>query len=286
MKLKLIFIAVILLPIFAFSQSDYDKQIEYFSNDIVKKIPLGKKKIAIVDFKNNDNQVTQLTRLIAEDISAEMAIIVGSSSERKLEIVERNNLETIMKDLKISSTKDEAKIAKQLGARAITDLLITGIVTLFGDNYRITIKVLDSENGNVITASRGLVVKTSALEDLHKKVVDNSGETEKPVNVNQSTPAVSAKSKTSERSVNGWIEFENKSQYSMTIYVSSEQAVQTMTANNFEQLTMAANSKEKLPSLKPGIYYICVHNGVGYACLITKKVEVLSNEGTVVLLNP
>lgn len=283
MRVLVISVLILISTGKVFSQADYDKQVEYFAADIAKKIPSNKKKIAIVDFRNNDNEVTQLTKLLAEDISAELAIISSSSDVRKFEIVERNNLKVITDDLKISAGGDEAKIARELGKKAIADLLITGVVTLFGDNYKITLKVLDTENGNIITASKASIVKTSALEDLHKKIIGKAVNSESTTN-SKAPEQHKVELSATEKNSNGWIDFDNKSFYSLTVYVSTDPGIVNLRSKNLEQLTVPGNSKEKLPALKPGIYYVCASMDNGYSCAITKKVEVKSGEGSSVTL--
>jgi len=289
MKSFPLFIFLAFSSIAGFSQTDYDKQIEYFGADILKKIEVEKKRIAIVDFKNNDDNVTQFSRLIAEDLSSELAIISGS--QKGIEIVDRNNLEIILNDLKLSSSKDESKIAKELGRKAIADYLITGTVTTFGDNYRVSIKVLDSKTGNIVTGSRGLVVKTTAIEDLHRKIIIygtsiNANEAaSKNQNADMTTkiqPVTSVQKPINEK---GWIDFENKSTWSFYVYISTDQTVQSSAdfryTNKPEQTFLAKGTSENLPSLKPGVYYICAcvyQNGT--ECQVTKKVEVQSGKGS------
>ncbi len=277
-------ILLLLSSILSFSQTDYDKQIEYFASDILKKIEGDRKKIAIVDFKNNDDNVTQFTRLIAEDLSSELAI--ASGSQKGFQIVERNNLQTILNDLKLSSTRDEAKIAKELNKKAIADYLITGTVTLFGDNYRISIKVLDTETGNIVTGSRGLVVKTTAIEELHKKNIVSSQNSNELPSKTQNADFTSKNSPVTvvvEKPINenGWIDFENKSRWPFYVFVGTDQSIQSNQTSNSEQIFLSTNSSEKLPSLKPGIYYICAKlSQFGYSCDVTKKVEVIGGKGT------
>lgn len=288
-KIIFIFVISISFVLKGISQTDYDKQVEFFANDISKKLPQTKKKIAVIDFKNNNEEITQMTRLVADDISSELAII--SNGQLQFEIVERNNLKAIISDLKLSSSKDEAKIAKELGKKSVADVLVIGVVTLFGDNYRISIKVLDTENGNIITASKGLVVKTAALEDLHKKIIENNNfkNTAESTEAPPSNPVVNQTTKvqTDSRSYSttGWIEFENKETQSLYIYISTEQAVQYRQAQQFEVVSVSSGATEKLPSLKPGIYYICAANSLySSQCSITKKVEVIAGEAAKVML--
>src|SRR5437868_6972821 len=116
-----------------FAQTDYDKQVEFFASDISKKLSSEKKKIAVMDFRNNDDDITQLTRLLAEDISLELSVLSGQS---KLEVIERTYLKSVLNDLKLSGKSGDAKIATEVGKKGVADVLITGTVTVFGDNYR------------------------------------------------------------------------------------------------------------------------------------------------------
>lgn len=282
--MKKLFAVLILNILFVcgYSQTDYDKQMEFFANDLSKKIPSSKKKIAVVEFRNNDENITQFTKLISEDLSSEIAILANDKNQ--FEVVERNNLKTILNDLKLSSTRDEAKIARELGKKAVADVLVTGIVTLFGDNYRISIKVLDTENGNIITASKGLVVKTNALEDLHSKIIGQSTGSEKSIGEVSSSNSKGVEEQPKSNAT-GWIEIDNRSWIGYIVYVSTEQAVQYRQAIKFEEVYVANGTTEKMPSMKPGVYYICaVTNRNDDRCAMTKKIEVVPNAPARVIL--
>ena len=109
----LIIIAAIIIPTKSFAQSDYEKQTAAFSIDLAKKIKESNKtKVAVSDFLDNDGNLTELGKAIAEDIG------VGIVNEGKgtFQVMERSNLNAILKEQKLSSTGlIDPETAKKLG---------------------------------------------------------------------------------------------------------------------------------------------------------------------------
>lgn len=163
----LVIIWSIVLPMYG---QDFDKQISVTCDSLAKKIINSKKeKVAIADFVNIDESITQLGVFISNEISAELSNLTGTP--QKFKVLERSNLEQIYREKKLLRSSDGVKVAKELGKLDAADVLIFATITDFNGYYRITIKLLDTRTGNALSSSRLSLVKSPALENLNKNVI-------------------------------------------------------------------------------------------------------------------
>ena len=163
--------AVILLVLLSATAWGYEKEIEQLSATMAEKIAAkGKKTVAVVDFTDLEGNVTQLDRFIAEEFSVALA-----SSGKGFRVIDRTHLKSIIKENKLSATGlIDPATARKLGKIAGVDALVTGTLTPFGDNVRVTIKVLDSDTADIIDAAKGNFAKTQAIEELLAKGIDQN----------------------------------------------------------------------------------------------------------------
>lgn len=262
------------------SQVDYDRQVENLALEASKKIDTTKKyKIGILEFVSNDKIVTQLGEILADDISAELANL--SSSTSKFEVLERSRLDQIFKEKNLLKSYD-SKDATELGKINAVNILIIGTIVQFGDYYKLTIKLLDSKTGSVLSSVKGQLAKTQALDNLYQK----KNHVLLPSNIPKENDDISQPhDKTN--SENGWAEFENLTENTLAVFISQDQAVQTYpSSTKSEQFTIPSQTKEKMPSLKPGVYYLCskVNGILGDLCMITKKFEIIAGQKTAITL--
>ena len=150
MSFLLVIITAIIIPAKSFAQSDYEKQTAAFSIDLAKKIKESSKtKVAVSDFLDNDGNLTELGKAIAEDIG----VGIVNESKGTFQVMERSNLNAILKEQKLSSTGlIDPETAKQLGKLKMVDAVIVGNIAPFGNSFRVTIKILDTETGMSIAA--------------------------------------------------------------------------------------------------------------------------------------
>lgn len=249
---------------FLIAQVDYDRQVENFAKEISTKIDSSKHyKIGILEFINTDKIVSQLGEILADDISAELSNL--SVNLTKFEVLERSRLDQIFKEKNLIKSYD-SKDATELGKINAVNILVIGTIVPFGDYYKLTIKLLDTKTGSVLSSTKGQLAKTKAIDDLYDKNNSNS------VNPNSNTTTNKPTLKTEKNNSTGWVEIENNTNISLIVYISTEQAVQYLKATKFEQVTISSNATDKIPSLDPGIYYLCARiNTWSNECLITKK---------------
>jgi hypothetical protein len=140
----------------------------------------------------------------------------------------------------------------------------------------LTIKLLDTKTGNVLSSVKGQLAKTKALDLLYDK--NNSS---KEINTNEKT----IEEKTEEKVGDGILTIENKTTEFLVIFISTEQDVQSLKATKWEQITISKNTMETVPSLKPGIYYCCaVFSRYDSPCRITKKFEMIAGKDTKIVM--
>lgn len=162
--------AAMFLSLLVSSAFGYEKEIEQLSAQMAEKISgKGKKTVAVVDFTDLEGNVTQLDQFIAEEFSVALA---GSS--KGFRVIDRTRLKSIIKENKLAATGlIDPATASKLGKIAGVDALVTGTLTPFGDNVRLTVKVLDSETADIIDSAKSNFAKTQAIDELLGKEIDS-----------------------------------------------------------------------------------------------------------------
>lgn len=170
-KLSLIIISCI-LGITTFAQ-DFDKSISTTCDSLARKIVSSQKRtVAIADFVNLDESITQLGVFISNEISAELSNL--TDNQKRFKVLERSKLEQIYREKNLVTSRDGSKEAKELGKLAVADILIFATITDFNGYYRITIKLLDTRNGDALSSARLSLVKSPSLESLNKNIIKSS----------------------------------------------------------------------------------------------------------------
>lgn len=151
----------------------------------------GKKKIAITDFLNIDESITQLGTFLSSEVSSELANL--TDNQTKFRVLERANLDQIFKEKHLVNFADPSGLAKELGKIDAADALIFATITDFDGYYRVVIKMLDTKNGDALCSYKVSFVKTPSLENLNKVVVKKGGMTvvqpiQKPVSPDNQQP--------------------------------------------------------------------------------------------------
>ena len=180
-----LFMAIIALLHCPFSFA-YEEEIKDISANMAKEIAdAGKKTIAVADFTDLQGNVTELGRFLAEEFSVALA---GAGT--RFEVVDRIHLKSIIREHNLSATgMIDPKTARKLGKIAGVQALITGTVTPFGDNVRVTVKVLDTETAKIIGASTANIAKTKAIEELLARGIETRSPYQQPTSSQYRPPA-------------------------------------------------------------------------------------------------
>ncbi|MBI5858559.1 MAG: hypothetical protein HZB42_13045 [Sphingobacteriales bacterium] len=164
---------------------DFNTLITQTSDTLSKKImTTGKKKIAITDFLNIDESITQLGTFLSSEVSSELANL--TDNQTKFRVLERANLDQIFKEKHLVNFADPSGLAKELGKIDAADALIFATITDFDGYYRVVIKMLDTKNGDALCSYKVSFVKTPSLENLNKVVVKKGGQSVVQPNQNPS----------------------------------------------------------------------------------------------------
>jgi|GEM_PF-2065490 TolB-like protein len=168
-KFVFTFLTLAFTIIFISGQSiAYERELKELSANMISKIEQsGKKSIAVTDFTGLQGDVTELGRFIAEELSIELM-----NNVKKFEIIDRNHLKSIMKEHKFAmSGLVDPKTIKEVGKIVGVDAIITGSVVPFGDNIKVTCKVIATDTARVISAGKINIAKTKAIDELLAKEI-------------------------------------------------------------------------------------------------------------------
>lgn len=163
----------------AFGQTDFNSQIQKVADTISKKIvQSGNRKVAVTDFINLDETISQLGQFLSDELSSELSNL--SENLTKFEIVERTNVDIIFKEKNLIQSVDGSKMARDLGKLKAADILIWAIISDFEGYYRVNIKLLDTKTGNAIGSFKTQFIKTPTFEGFNKKIILKSESSNAP----------------------------------------------------------------------------------------------------------
>ena len=185
-------LAAIFLLISAQFTLAYEKEIVSLSISMAEKISAaGKKTIAVVDFTDLQGNVTELGRFLPEEFSTALV-----NTGKGFVVIDRIHLKSILKEHKLSASGIiDPTTARKLGKIAGVQALITGTVTPFGDNVRVTVKILDTETAKIIGASTANIAKTKAIEELLARGIETRSPYQQPASSQYIPPAGTSMSK-------------------------------------------------------------------------------------------
>jgi len=179
--MALVFLVSSSAPSFA-----YEHEIKILSASMSDNIAkAGKKRIAVVDFTDLQGNVTELGRFIAEELSVDLI-----NTAKGFEVIDRNHLNRILAEHKLSvSGIVDQKTIQKLGQIAGVDALITGSITPLENSVRVVCKVIATDTARVISAAKGDIAKTKAIEELFGKGIEIPSGTASPSQVKPKTLA-------------------------------------------------------------------------------------------------
>lgn len=161
-----LFPIMLLFLIAVASAAAYEVEIEHLADSISKQMAKAGRKqvqrIAVVDFTDLQGNITELGRFIAEELSVNLA-----RSEKHFEIIDRTHLKSLIEEHKFSmSGLVDPQTARQLGKIAGVDAIVTGKLTPFGDNVRVSCTVIATSTAKTIAAGKTSIAKTRTIEQL------------------------------------------------------------------------------------------------------------------------
>lgn len=256
-KSIILFLTVSIVSIGTTIAQDFDNIISSTADTLAKKIVSSQRKtVAITDFINLDESITQLGTFLSEEISSELSNL--TDNQTKFRILERSKLDQIFKEKKLIQSTDGAKIAMELGKLDVADILIFATITDFNGYYRVVMKLLDTKTGDALSSLKVNFVKTPSLENLNGKVTKQKIQSE--ITVTSSLPANTTTTaipqpKTEVKTYNpndpceknntGDICLINKSSYAIDIYMPDEKTVDEKAYYGYTAPEMTLEPNEK-----------------------------------------
>ena len=135
----------------------------------IPKSAIGLPRIIVPDMRNLDGSVTELGRLLSEEI------LQALFHNGNCDIVERLLLEKVIKEQKlaISGILDPTS-TRQLGKILSADYVLVGILTDIGDAYKVHIRLISTITGALNQSASVELVKTRETQALDGRVIQKA----------------------------------------------------------------------------------------------------------------
>ena len=129
----------------------------------------NKHSIGITSFPHVNGDYSELSNYLADELVVQLFTV----SDSGLEIIERNQMNKIFKELQLNSTGiiDSESIQK-LGKLHGVDALVLGSITDLGEQIKINARLVDTETGRVFSAAGIMVPKTNNVRVLMERILE------------------------------------------------------------------------------------------------------------------
>ena len=216
MKINYFFILLFFTGNNLIAQSDFEsaliKESKTLATELASK---GKIKIAVWDFTDLDNNVTTFGKFLSENMSVYIA-----NSSMNIKVVDRNNINTVMKEHKLNSDGFiDVTTAKELGKLVAVSAIVTGKITVFSSYINVTMKVLDTESLDIIVSQIAKLPLDENARELLGIASTNKGFNNSPLNSNEQINNPETVNKKCETINSGDYCFQNKTNRSLRVRV-------------------------------------------------------------------
>ncbi len=124
----------------------------------------GKKKIAVIEFSDLNDNVNDLGRFLAEELINEL---LKHKKDKGYEIVERRQLNKVLKQLKLSSSGLlDPKSMKEVGKILNVDSIVTGSLTDLGNDIKVNARIISVESAKIIASASTKIPKVGSVAKL------------------------------------------------------------------------------------------------------------------------
>lgn len=163
----------------------FDTQMKALTRQMVKSFgEQGKTQIAIMEFPDVNGTITELGKLIPEELTTRLF------QTGEFQVVERQLLNKVLEEQKLGmSGMIDASSAAQIGKLLGVDAIVTGTVTDRGDAIRINARMIETEKAHVFAVASVSVIRENHLIGMLGKEVgapannpSASGASAKPAN--------------------------------------------------------------------------------------------------------
>ena len=159
----------------ALSQSDYNQQLEKAAISITSKInAAGKQNIAVLDFENSNNQISEL----GSWLSGVFTTHLENTSAGAFSVKNNTDVAKAIQQIKTESGSGafDTRSIQRLGEISGSDVVIYAIITLMDDHVTVNIKAVNPSAGSR-TPIGGVLVSFFATEGMRTKYenyIDNT----------------------------------------------------------------------------------------------------------------
>lgn len=159
--------AVVLLSFNSRLSFAYDKEISSLSSAMATGMDKvsSRKRVAVADFTDQKGVVTELGRMLADDLSMDLA-----KKTRDFELLDRLQFKNILSDNKIQvSDIVNFKAAQKAGQIAKVGAVVTGSYTVFSGSIKVTVQLISTYMPKVVASSKADMAKTKRMVELLEK---------------------------------------------------------------------------------------------------------------------
>jgi len=158
-------ISLLLLTTPSFGASNLESGVAEVGKSISESmLQEGKKKIAVIEFSDLNDNVTDLGRFLAEELINEL---LKNKKDKGYEIVERRQLNKVLKQLKLSSSGLlDPKSMKEVGKILNVDSIVTGSLTDLGNDIKVNARIISVESAMIIASASTKIPKVGSVAKL------------------------------------------------------------------------------------------------------------------------
>jgi len=160
-----IIVSLILLSSSSFGASNLEAGVAEVGKSIAQSMQKeGKKKIAVIEFSDLNDNVNDLGRFLAEELINEL---LKNKEDKGYEIVERRQLNKVLKQLKLSSSGLlDPKSMKEVGKVLNVDAIVTGSLTDLGNDIKVNARIISVESAKIISSASTKIPKVGSVAKL------------------------------------------------------------------------------------------------------------------------
>ncbi|SFV55861.1 hypothetical protein MNB_SV-12-600 [hydrothermal vent metagenome] len=164
-SIKKMTLSLLLINSLAFGASNLETGVSEIGEQISKSmLNEGKKKIAVIEFSDLNDNVNNLGRFLVEELINEL---MKHKKDKGYEIVERRQLNKVLRQLKLSSSGLlDPKSMKEVGKILNVDAIVTGSLTDLGNDIKVNARIISVESAKIISTASTKIPKVGSVATL------------------------------------------------------------------------------------------------------------------------
>lgn len=145
------------------SQGVADNPVDLIADQIAQDLQAKKTitSIGVINFSDLDGRATTAGKYISEEFSNALA-----GKAQGMQVIDRNYLNGIVSQNNLFAHGMVPDEVKKLGTMAATGAIATGTVVPLGDSIKLTVKIISTENGAIVTTKQASIPRTEDINML------------------------------------------------------------------------------------------------------------------------